>query len=354
MGIVFGGTGVSSGRTFLTETLQGGGSAAIIPSGTWRLQQGPYIAYQELDQISGAWRNAGTSNGRVQYLDSDGVNFRVANQTGCVVGATVTSGGSGYTSAPIVTVNSGSATFVAVLGPNVSSITVLNGGSGYAWAPNVVIQNPPTGGVSATAKATISGGVVTAITITDQGAGYNGGVPNVAIVNDPRDTTGAGAVAAANMANGGAVTALVCTNHGNSSGISTAGVLPTISFTGGGGSGATAVPIMAWTVTGISITTTGSGFPVSVLAFGLAVASGTPAYTNPTIQSNIEIGRMAEIAITTSGGALTSGVTIYDGGVLPQLPTLYIAAGVAGSGAATGVVAATVGPTDDQFLLYPV
>ena len=354
MGIVFGGTGVSSGRTFLSETLQGGGSTFTIPSGTWRASLNKYLVYQELDQVTGAWRNAGAPGSPIQYLDSDGVNFRIANQTGCVVGATVTSGGSGYTSAPTVAVNSGGAAFVAVLGPYVSAGTVGNGGTGYTYAPNVVIQNPPTGGVPATAKATISGGVVSAITITDNGAGYNGGTPGIAIVNDPRDTTGSGATATATLTGSGQVVALICTNHGTSSGISTAGTLPTITFTGGGGTSAAATPIMAWTVTGIGVTTSGSGYPTNTLAFGYSVASGTAQYTNPTIQSNYLLSRPAAVGVTISGGQLTTTATIYDAGINAQLPSMFLAAGVSGSGSGGGVITATVGATDDTFLLYPV
>ena len=338
MGIVFGGTGVSSGRAFQTIALEGGGSTYLIPSGTWRIQLGPYTAYQEYDQVTDSWRNVGDPAGRTKYVDSDGVNFRLANTTGCVVGATVTSGGQNYTSAPTVAVNSGGAMFSAVLGPNVTSITVTNGGTNYVYPPNVIIQSPPSvaslPAVQATAKATISGGAVTAVTMIDYGAGYSAGAPTVNLVNDPRDSTGSGAAATANLANSGAVTALICTNHGTATGISTTGTLPTITFTGGGGTSAAAVPVMAWTVTGITSVTAGSGYPANVLAEGLSVASGTAQYTNPTVQSNLLLSRPALVGVTTSSGALTTGSTVYDGGINAQLPTAYVLSGATGSAGA--------------------
>ncbi len=50
--------------------------------------------------------------------------------------------------------------------------TITNGGSGYTSAPSVTITGSGTG---ATGTATISGGVVTAINITSAGSGYAGG-----------------------------------------------------------------------------------------------------------------------------------------------------------------------------------
>jgi hypothetical protein len=61
--------------------------------------------------------------------------------------------------------------------PEVRSISITNGGSGYTSAPTVTIA-APSSGVTATATATISGGAVTAITITNGGSNYNS-VPSV-------------------------------------------------------------------------------------------------------------------------------------------------------------------------------
>lgn len=63
------------------------------------------------------------------------------------------------------------ATACAIVGPSedVQSIHILNGGTGYTSAPTVAIGGSGTG---ATATATITDGVVTAITVTAGGSGY--------------------------------------------------------------------------------------------------------------------------------------------------------------------------------------
>jgi formylglycine-generating enzyme required for sulfatase activity len=66
---------------------------------------------------------------------------------GFVTAITVTSGGSGYTSEPAVTVTGGGgsgATAKAILsGDKVATVVVLTAGSGYSTAPTVVVEAPP-------------------------------------------------------------------------------------------------------------------------------------------------------------------------------------------------------------------
>ena len=66
---------------------------------------------------------------------------------GFVSGITVTSGGSGYTGEPAVTLSGGGgsgATAKAILsGDKVAVVVVLTSGSGYSTAPAVAIEAPP-------------------------------------------------------------------------------------------------------------------------------------------------------------------------------------------------------------------
>ncbi len=73
-------------------------------------------------------------------------------------------------------------------GPHGLGIRVTNGGSGYTSAPTVTITGG--GGSGATATATISGGQVTAVTVTNQGSGYTS-LPSVTLNNAGTGGTGA-------------------------------------------------------------------------------------------------------------------------------------------------------------------
>lgn len=64
------------------------------------------------------------------------------------------------------------ATALSMAGSSVTFIFVQNGGSGYTSAPVVTVAPPAGGGVTATATASISGGAVTSITINNGGSGY--------------------------------------------------------------------------------------------------------------------------------------------------------------------------------------
>jgi hypothetical protein len=182
-----------------------------------------------------------------------------------------TGGGSGYTSAPTVTITGGNgsgATASAAIDSstgNVTSITVTNGGSGYATLPAVYISNPQTTGETASAKAIINNsGVVTEIILT--GGKYGGyGYYNT---------------------------------------------IPTVTISGGGGSGATATAIIDKDsssptfkkVIGINVTSGGSGY------------SSTPAIIISSPDAGADRVTATAHAIM-SGGAVKN---IYLTGQLPE------------------------------------
>jgi hypothetical protein len=156
-------------------------------------------------------------------------------------GISVSAGGSGYTSAPTVTVSGPNcsagpdcvpATATAiVLGGAVTAITVNFGGLGYKPAPQITY----TGGAGsgATAVAIVSAtGVVTALQPINIGSGYTS-APTITIAANP---AGSGATATATLS-GGSITGYTVTAGG--SGYTPA---PQVTFSGGGGgTGATAV-----------------------------------------------------------------------------------------------------------------
>ena len=60
---------------------------------------------------------------------------------------------------------------------NITGISLTNGGSGYTTAPLVVFSAPSNTGTQATGYATISGGAVSGIVLTNPGSGYNSSNP---------------------------------------------------------------------------------------------------------------------------------------------------------------------------------
>jgi hypothetical protein len=167
-------------------------------------------------------------------ITPDGVN-RVA----------VTSGGSGYTSAPTVNFTggggSGASAVAVVSGGVVTGVTIINAGSGYTSAPTVSFS----GGAGSDAAASASVG--TAIYLSQLSAGGGTGTYSFAA---PQPLP---------FANPDGVKSVTVTNQG--SGYSQKDP-PTVVFSGGGGSGASATAIVSATgkITGIAILSAGSGY----------------------------------------------------------------------------------------------
>ncbi len=325
---------------------QGTGNA-----GWFWLKPGRYTDIQILDPVALIWRGIGDDSNAQRLMYCDGANVRLANQSGCAVGATVTTAGSGYTTAPTVVASAGSSVWRAILGPLVSTtISVTYGGTNYTYPPLVVIAPPPAGGVQATAYSTLTSGAVSSVTVTNQGAGYSAGVPTVYFVNDPRDTTGSGATATAALTGSGTVAAVVCTDHGNPI---TSGTVPVLTF--GSGSAAATV-LMNWGITTYAAGTAGAGYGTSAFiglsAVGPALVA-SPAYTNPDIQDNLVRVRRADVwVLTNSSGGLVTGGVINDGGVYRGTPTPVFSVGLA-TPTTVGVVTISMGGFTDHSLIQP-
>lgn len=77
---------------------------------------------------------------------------------------------------------------VSSLSGSVTGLTITAGGTGYTTAPTVTIGAPGAGGIQATAEATVTGGVVTALTITNPGSNYTS-APTVTITGEGTSAT---------------------------------------------------------------------------------------------------------------------------------------------------------------------
>jgi FtsP/CotA-like multicopper oxidase with cupredoxin domain len=294
----------------------------------------------------------------------------VAATTGSVFDVAVLNPGSGYASPPAVVFSGGGGTGAAadaiVTNGFVTDIVVTNPGSGYTSAPSVALNG---GGTGATANASLT---VSAIAVTAGGSGYTS-VPNVLLMGGG----GYGATAIANLALGtpfnlaalqaalppafaaaqpapivpqagynaaynanypvdsfvriqdtsfsffnGPLTGLTITNAG--SGYTTR---PSVSITGGGGTGATASAYLTPTVVAnITLLTGGSGYTVAPLvklnggggtgAAALATLTGTSIATVSVTARGSGYTSPPQVGFVGGGGSgATAHATIRNGGV---------------------------------------
>jgi len=120
--------------------------------------------------------------------------------------------GSGYTTAPAVTVAGGGGTGATVaatiLNGAVSGLTITNGGVGYTSLPTITIA-APSSGPATTLAPVLTAGVITSIPIASGGSGYSSANPPEVFVTG----IGSGARVDAVVLNG-SVTAITIANGG--------------------------------------------------------------------------------------------------------------------------------------------
>ncbi len=173
------------------------------------LQLSPPQTLRNASQISGGWMFS-------MALTFDPFTAEAEAQAvgGFVVGITILSGGYGYTSTPAVQLMGGGgagATAVATMSNSiVTDIAITNPGHGYTNAPTVVIAPPPFPPRQATANVQLANGFIVGAPLTDGGFGYSA-PPRVRFIG------GRGSLAAASSAidSNGVVTGITVTNPGS-------------------------------------------------------------------------------------------------------------------------------------------
>lgn len=305
------------------------GDALPIPAGRYIINCGKYCSLQYLDPVATSWQilRDNDSDDSTTQIWSDGFNVRIANLTGCVVGATVTNGGgAGYVAgATTITPSAGTSIWAAIVGGVVAtsggtSITAV--GANYGIAPLVFVDVPAAPGIAATAVANISGGTVTSLTWINQGAGYTI-APNISIVPNPADpnvvsgtVSITNATAVASLTGAGSITAAILLNPG-------APVASTMSLTvTGGGTTATVVPLFLQTVASASFTNVGAGYGANTyLGSAGGFNNNTGAFTNPVSDLTGFVPRPFLASLVQAGGTLTSISKIIDAGLFLANPT---------------------------------
>ena len=188
----------------------GVGTISLVETGSG-YTVAPIITISAPDLLNGTQATAtatiNTGSGEPYYPDD-----------GYVVSISVTNAGSGYTSAPVITlsaptaniINGADATAIAnMLNGQVDSIGITNTGHDYDIAPTITVSAPPQA-TQAVIQANVTGGQVDSLTITNAGWGYIA-MPIITIA--PGDVTPVQATISTSIT-GDAVTGTSITNAG--------------------------------------------------------------------------------------------------------------------------------------------
>jgi len=188
---------------------------------------------------------------------------------------------------------------------SIGTIALTSAGNAYTSAPTVTISAPDqVGGTQANAVATILNGNVSTITLLTGGTGYTNG-SNVSITFSGGGGSGASAIAGiTTFATGTLSFAVISGGSGYSNTANT-----TISFTGGGGTGAVAKAIVQGNaITQVIMTNNGTGYTNAAnIIVTITGTGGNTAVLQPIVSNNQNVG-----VATFSGRVwVAQGRTVY-------------------------------------------
>ena len=236
----------------------------------------------------------------------------VVTPTGHISATTMVTTGAGYISTdtpPAVSV------FVSNI---IKTITVTNGGSGYTVAPTVTVTDEDGYGFGCVATASISGGKVTAITVSSVGAEYSNptvtisggdgfGATATADVTKTIQEEGGELVVGTAVLSGGGVTSITLSNVG--AGYTSVPSVTVVTADGDTGSGATAAAILSGTGIGdITVTSGGSNYSDPSISFTGGVRRNDG--TDPSATATVVGGTITEIIVVDAGSGWTTAPTI--------------------------------------------
>lgn len=249
--------------------------------------------------------------------------------------------------APTVTFNAGGgATATASISGNgsVTDLDLTFGGQNYQGTPRVLISAPPAGGTPATATATVTGGVVTALTLVGGGSGYIT-APSVTI------TEGTGATATEGSSTFGPSLGGVANVHLGNLGSGYNGILPNIVFYADLDGGLDFDPGEQLTLanfpTGVNQPgfISGTNFPTATAVLntannGLSAVNITNKGGGMSFEPRVHIssGEGATVSITTVGGVVTTATVVTGGLFYSAPPTITLPTGIFGAGTTTAVL----------------
>lgn len=232
------------------------GQTFLLPNGQWMVSPGRYTLIQWYDTNAAIWRNFTAQPGQADMIESDGTNSRIANLTGCPIGAIITNVGNGNVTngyqSITVTPSAGNSTWGTLHGGSVNANCNVVAGGNYSLPPLLMwypAANQTVPFISPQFNCTMSGNAISAVSVVDQGAGLTA-TGTIVVVQQPGDTNPGGGsviVAGNNLTNSGNMTALWPLTPGQNG---NTGLKSVPTFTFGSPSSASATMIMNFCVTG--------------------------------------------------------------------------------------------------------
>lgn len=358
------------------------GQVFVIPGGTWLCSPGRYTLIQWFDTNSQRWRNYTNQPGQSSIVDSDGTNMRLANLTGCPIGALITNVGNGNVTngyqSITVTPSAGNSTWGTLHGGSVNANCNVVAGGNYSLPPILMwspAANQTVPFVAPQFNCTMSGNAIAAVSVLDQGAGLTG-VGTITVVQQLGDTNPGGGsviVAGNNLTNNGNMTSLWPLTPGQNGNIGLRAI-PTLTFSTP--SSAAATVIMNFCVTdavgtaNVGANAGAAGTAVLVLSANAIagtslVTLGNAGNANVQVANSVQDydswpARSCWMTMNTNALAQVSNANlqIVDAGfghqAIPILATIYANANQAQQNIGQAVFTATVGGVSDSSYIQPI
>lgn len=337
-----------------------------VLSGQYVVQLGLYTVMQVYDQGLQYWRDVNVAPFSLTTISSDGTNYRIANTTGCPIGALITNGGTGLANGfntVTVTPSAGGSKWSTLVGGAINTtVTITAGGSAYQAAPILLVTPPANQGsnpyILPTMVCTISAGVINTVTVTNQGAGLVG-APLITVIPVPGDITGAGGVLTINATLAASGVLLAMWPAANTAATATTNqplqqaapygtvltAVPTFTFAP---TGPAATAIMNFTITSFAAGTAGVGYVGAGGAFTGGIVAGTAANTNPMFDKGLSLPIFPPVTVAATTG-LPALAGPFGGVNIQAVPAFAsFSAGAAATTAAVNTV--NVGGANDTLL----